>query len=250
MQWKCMMMRRRRVYMAEEMVQWVLKGLVCAFLQVLCLSYHTFFSHGQIDLFNSGPWNRLKAWRHSLVSIYIGMWPCNVAFVCQKIFECNDDCLCWQSKANGLGRQSFVSWVELIIVDGLPFVDNCQSLMMGATSMFSRKEGHGCHILLLLHPGRQTDRQINRQTDKQTSRQTNNIKPWCLVKHSLMWWKMGTLCIRPFLLSEKLDCVYFSPRHLFTENLKGLTKTSPKSMKYSCALSYIVLNPGWSLDNR
>ena len=86
----------------------------------------------------------------------IGMWPCNVAFVCQKIFECNDDCLCWQSKANGLGRQSFVSWVELIIFDGLLFVDSCQGLMMGATSIFNRKDGHGCHILLPLHPGRQT----------------------------------------------------------------------------------------------
>ena len=100
------------------------------------------------------PWNHLKAWRHSLVSIYIGMWPCNVAFVCQKIFECNDDCLYRESKANGFGSQSFVSWVELIIFDGLLFVDSCQSLMMGATSMFNRKDGHGCHILLPLHPGR------------------------------------------------------------------------------------------------
>ena len=60
--------------------------------------------------------------------------------------------------------------VELIIVDGFLFVDSCQSVMMGATSMFKRKEGHGYRRNFLpLYPGRHT----------------NNIKLQCLKHVSL-----------------------------------------------------------------
>ena len=73
------------------MVQWVLKGAELAFCRFY--AFPPAGSHGQIDLLNSETLESLESF--SLVSIYIvGMWPCNVAFVCQKVCEynCNDDC--------------------------------------------------------------------------------------------------------------------------------------------------------------